>query len=319
MSMKDCPVCGEKYSDTYKNCPFCEEEEALREGEKLRRGGRRLSSGSHQLNLLTPLLVILIAIMAGVLIYLLFGTRFQRQQTTTTTPTVEEPAAEQPTVGETPEEPGEEEEPGTDAETPTEPTDGDDTANTSEPSAATTTPATTGGLTYEAAAALPSGLTLSTTDFTLRTLGESATIKVSGGSGSYTWISQDEGVASVDSSGKVVAVSGGTTNVLVTDGSKQATCIVRVSASGQSSSTTTAHTPSTGAKLSKEDFTLPVGDPDVKLTISGVTTAVTWSSSNTSVATVSSSGVVKAVGKGKATITATFDGTTLTCIVRVPR
>lgn len=36
MAMKRCPVCGEKYSDTYKNCPFCEEEEALRRGRKVR-------------------------------------------------------------------------------------------------------------------------------------------------------------------------------------------------------------------------------------------------------------------------------------------
>ena len=29
MAMKRCPICGEKYSDTYKSCPFCEEEEAV--------------------------------------------------------------------------------------------------------------------------------------------------------------------------------------------------------------------------------------------------------------------------------------------------
>ena len=32
MAMKRCPICGEKYSETYKNCPFCEEEAALQEG-----------------------------------------------------------------------------------------------------------------------------------------------------------------------------------------------------------------------------------------------------------------------------------------------
>ena len=35
MAMKRCPDCGEKYSDTYKECPFCEEERELQEG-----GGR---------------------------------------------------------------------------------------------------------------------------------------------------------------------------------------------------------------------------------------------------------------------------------------
>lgn len=33
MAMKRCPDCGEKYSDTYKYCPFCEEEEILKKGK----------------------------------------------------------------------------------------------------------------------------------------------------------------------------------------------------------------------------------------------------------------------------------------------
>ena len=37
MAMKRCPICGEKYSDTYKSCPFCEEEEALQSGAQIRR------------------------------------------------------------------------------------------------------------------------------------------------------------------------------------------------------------------------------------------------------------------------------------------
>ena len=41
MAMKRCPICGEKYSDTYKNCPFCEEEEALQSGSQIRRSSGR--------------------------------------------------------------------------------------------------------------------------------------------------------------------------------------------------------------------------------------------------------------------------------------
>ena len=33
MAMKRCPVCGERYSDTYRYCPFCEEEDLDREEE----------------------------------------------------------------------------------------------------------------------------------------------------------------------------------------------------------------------------------------------------------------------------------------------
>ena len=32
MSNRRCPKCGEEYSDTYRSCPFCEEEAAIRRG-----------------------------------------------------------------------------------------------------------------------------------------------------------------------------------------------------------------------------------------------------------------------------------------------
>lgn len=68
MAMKRCPDCGEKYSDTYKYCPFCEEEEVLRKGKD--RGGRRARQNRH-FSVLTPILVVLILIMAGILLFLL--------------------------------------------------------------------------------------------------------------------------------------------------------------------------------------------------------------------------------------------------------
>ena len=60
MAMKRCPDCGEKYSDTYKYCPFCEEEEVLRKGKD--RGGRRARQSRH-FSVLTPILVVLILIL----------------------------------------------------------------------------------------------------------------------------------------------------------------------------------------------------------------------------------------------------------------
>lgn len=32
MSNRVCQTCGEEYSDTYRTCPFCEEEKAIRQG-----------------------------------------------------------------------------------------------------------------------------------------------------------------------------------------------------------------------------------------------------------------------------------------------
>lgn len=225
MAMKRCPVCGEKYSDTYKNCPFCEEEAALRGGGKVRRGGRR-TADKQKMNLLTPTLIILILIMAALLIYLLFGDRFQKEPDKQDTPPVEEVQPQQPEV---------------EAPIDTEPEGSgmpEDPEGTEQDPGTTTAPAASK---YETASKLPDGLTLSTTDFTLKAAGETHTIQVSGGSGSYTWLSEDDGVASVDQNGKVTAISRGTINVLVTDGSKKAVCIVRCSFSG-----TLTTTPGTG-------------------------------------------------------------------------
>ena len=42
MSNRRCPKCGEEYSDTYRACPFCEEEAAIKRGHPPRRSGRRV-------------------------------------------------------------------------------------------------------------------------------------------------------------------------------------------------------------------------------------------------------------------------------------
>ena len=225
MAMKRCPVCGEKYSDTYRDCPFCEEEEALREGAKLRRG-RRAAPRSRQFSLVTPTLIVLIFMMAGLLVYLLYGDqlkeKFRKGGEDATPPTEDvtpvkpqptEPDVTEPEPGDTPDS-----EPGTMPETPT------DTTTTTD---------------YGKMMALPSGLKLSTEDFTLRSVGETATIRASGGSGSYTWASEDDGVASVDQNGKVTAISQGTVNVVVSDGSKKGVCIVRCNVSGGAATPTT--------------------------------------------------------------------------------
>ena len=229
MAMKRCPVCGEKYSDTYRDCPFCEEEEALREGAKLRRG-RRAAPRSRQFSLVTPTLIVLIFMMAGLLVYLLYGDQLKekfRKGGEDVTPPTEDvtPVKPQPTEPDV---------------TEPEPDDTPDSEPGTMPEAPSDTTTTTD---YGNMMALPSGLKLSTEDFTLRSVGETATIKASGGSGSYTWASEDEGVASVDQNGKVTAISKGTIKVVVSDGSKKGVCIVRCNVSG--SAVTTPTTPST--------------------------------------------------------------------------
>ena len=238
MAMIRCPKCGEKYSDTYRDCPFCEEEEALLDGEEIRRSPRRGRRAAHsrQFNLITPTLIVLILLMAGLLIYLLYGDKLAEKFGGEKAP---ETPVEDVTPGTMPEEPDVQEPDDPSGIMPEEP----DTPPQDEPEQ----PAEQEPSDYETAAKLPNGLSLSTTDFTLKSLGESHTIRVSGGSSTYQWMSQDDGIASVDQNGKVVAVSNGTVNVLVTDGSKKAVCIVRVNAAGGTTTTTPAAPAESGA------------------------------------------------------------------------
>ncbi len=164
-------------------------------------------------------------------------------------------------------------------------------------------------LDYAAARALPDGIELSTHDFTLRTLGESATVRVKGGStGPFTWISENPSVASVDENGKITAVSHGTVNVIVTDGVRKGLCVARMITGSTS----------TAAKLNTSDFTRTVEEGEYQLKVSGVDGPITWTSENPSVASVDENGLVIPLSKGQARIRAAWDGGYLICVVRVP-
>ncbi len=143
-----------------------------------------------------------------------------------------------------------------------------------------------------------------------------ATIKPSDASNqTVSWKSSDSKVASVSSSGKVTAKKLGTATITVTtaDGSFKKTCKVEVVKKV------------TGVELDKSSATIYLGKTlTLKATVSpsGATnSAVTFSSSDKNIATVSSSGVVTPVAPGTATITVkTADGDfTDTCKITVKR
>ena len=131
---------------------------------------------------------------------------------------------------------------------------------------------------------------------------------------SVSWISNNPSVATVSSTGRVDAVSKGTTTVTVTtdDGNKVASCVVNVKQVSVSS-----------VSLNKTSISLIIGESSHLIaTVLPKTAAnkkVSWSSSNASIASVDSEGKVTAVGVGSATITVRTDdgGKTATCIVTV--
>jgi len=115
-----------------------------------------------------------------------------------------------------------------------------------------------------------------------------------------TWSSSNTSVATVNNSGLVTAISAGTATITVTtaDGNKTA-----------SSAITVAAIPVSSVAVSPTSASLYAGNTQqLTATISPANATnknVIWSSSNTSVATVNSSGFVTAVSAGTATIIAT--------------
>lgn len=129
-----------------------------------------------------------------------------------------------------------------------------------------------------------------------------------------TWTSNNTSVATVDANGKVTGVSLGNAVVTVktVDGNFTATCAVTV-----------ANIPPTGITIAPTTLTVVAGKcssltPYI-LPTNASNKNVTWTSSNTSIATVNSSGQVCGVIEGNATITVTTvdGGLTATCSVTV--
>ena len=126
---------------------------------------------------------------------------------------------------------------------------------------------------------------------------------------SVTWSSSNTAVATVNSKGKVTAVAGGNATITAKAGGQQATCTVTVSVPLESISLN--KTKLVLNKGQSETLTATVKPDDA------TDKAVTWSSSNFSVATVDSNGKVTAIGGGNATITAKAGDRQATCAVTV--
>ncbi len=125
-----------------------------------------------------------------------------------------------------------------------------------------------------------------------------------------TWTSSNPQVATVDNNGTVTAISVGEVTITAKCGSATATCKVTVVA-----------TPASGVTLDKTQVSLKTGET-TKLTATvspsdATDKTVTWTSSNTQVATVDNNGTVTAVSVGEATITAKCGSASATCIVKV--
>lgn len=135
---------------------------------------------------------------------------------------------------------------------------------------------------------IPSGVELA--------VGSSLMLQHSGASGTLTWSTANNKIATVDSDGILTVLSVGTVTITAkTTGGQSAQCKV------------TAYKPPEQIAIRPESSVLSKGGTAAFSIVTSPTDAskkVKWSSSNKNIATVDSDGKVKMVGTGKATITA---------------
>ena len=73
MSLIKCKKCGEMFSDSYKECPFCLEDEEFNGGRKPRNPGRRVQKPKAP-SILGPAMLVVVLLLAGYLVYTFLGT-----------------------------------------------------------------------------------------------------------------------------------------------------------------------------------------------------------------------------------------------------
>jgi len=137
-----------------------------------------------------------------------------------------------------------------------------------------------------------------------------ATIQPSGAQNNkVTWSSSNTSVATVNQSGKVTALKNGTAEIKAQTGNLVATCKI------------TVITKATKISLSTNNLTMDVNTTkNLTATIqpSGAkNNKVTWTTSNSKVANVTTDGKITAVGGGEATITAKVDNVSTSCTIKV--
>lgn len=249
MRLLKCPKCGEMFSDTYKTCPFCQEDEELHSGKPVKTGGRRVGGAKARPKVGGGVVVACLVLVLGLVACTIFGSQFTELFT------------------------------GGKPDTPV------------------------------------GALTLSQRNADL-TVGSTVKLTASGGESIVSFSSSNEAVATVSADGTVKAVGEGSAVVTAKAGDLTASCSVAVKGTEQTDvpATNTLFLQSSGGLTGQ--FSMDPGET-ASVKVVGSSAPVTWSSSDSQIATVDASGIVTGVSSGSAIITAVVDGQTLTIEVLV--
>lgn len=303
MSLIKCPKCGEMFSDSYKTCPFCEEDEAYYSG-KVRKGrGRRTAESSRRRapSILGPVAVVVLILLVVLVVWLIFGDRIKEAID------------------------GSEKPPITNVDTP------DDGAAT--PDDTVVTPTISLNRTV---------LVLSVGDKeSLKVNGTEETVAWSSSDPTVASVTSSGDVTALTKGNAVITAAVGEESVSCTvtvksedDTSGDNSTTTKPNDTTKPGDTTTK--PSTGSvdvsKLTLEseygttikpndgtfDISLPAG-LSCSFTVKGTDMTAAWSSADSSIATVSSDGTVKTVSRGETTLTIKLGSTEVKCLLRVTK
>ena len=304
MSLIKCPKCGEMFSDSYKTCPFCEEDEAYYSG-KVRKGrGRRTAESSKRRapSILGPVAVVVLILLVVLVVWLIFGDRIKDAID------------------------GSEKPPITNVDTP------DD--GTATPDDTVVTPTISLNRTV---------LVLSIGDKeSLKVNGTEETVAWSSSDPTVASVTSSGDVTALAKGNAVITAAVGEESVACTvtvksedDTSGDSGTTTKPNDTTKPSGTTTTK-PSTGSvdvsKLTLEseygttikpndgtfDISLPAG-LSCSFTVKGTDMTAAWSSADSSIATVSSDGTVKTVSRGETTLTIKLGSTEVKCLLRVTK
>lgn len=251
MKLIKCPKCGEMYSDSYRTCPFCQEDEALKGRSAAPR--RKVTKHRRAPSILGPAMVLVVVLAAVLVGVLLFGGKGSANKP------ADKPPVEEPTP--TPTEPltldqttlnmnqgetatltvtGAESVLWTSSDPNVATVDDSGTVTAGVPGTATITVTTADGsqsaaCTVQVATPLPEPpkekLVLGSDwlDWDVAVdVGKTVPMYVKGTDDPVTWFIEDTNIATVDNDGKVTGVAKGKTVLKATVGDQTLSCIIRV-------------------------------------------------------------------------------------------
>ncbi len=262
MSLLKCPKCGEMFSDSYKECPFCMDDEELYQEGRARSRGRRVERPKSP-QIAGPAMLVVVLLLVAFLGYTFLGDQIAALFQGEEKPPVVDPSndpVDDPVVKD------------------------------------------------------PVTITLDQTTLVLQA-GESAVLTATGADG-VKWTSSDPAVATVDSTGKITALSAGSVTVTASaENAKSAVCVLTVMPGAQKDIEVVT---SWGASLwaPNEAFSVGAGN-SIDLDVDGTDATPSWEIDDTEIATVDADGVVTGVSSGRAVLTVKVDGQTIEIDVTV--